>query len=314
MSTCTGNDFHKALIYIDPYGKPKFSNVAYTDDKGVATVAYPNQFCTAHTSAVYPNTDRAEFQPSTVKLTLGRGEPCLGNEGTMIITTSGDKFPSDLCYARIDDANNRFKSCGGCNVVYDGNNITYMTPTKRTGRNNYITAIGSILRTITEGEVDSYSSSEPMACDDYVVNRPNYSGVDIPDELGNNQPTGGQSFVCVSVSMIVSAGPQWSGSIGVRIPSRKTSSLTRPEIRMEEVNREGNVPVWVRPLSGVGSVDETFLLVDAVQVLGFISSSDYFHVFSPFVRFSGFDREHTYRIQDYSMSIRLYDTILNGPR
>lgn len=299
---------NKDLVYYNGDGDPRLRKCVYCMSDGVQTLAYPPQFCDAHTSSTYPKHDRLLWQASTLKVRTDN--LCLGNEGTLLI------YYPDGCgsWIEYDEDSETFTDGLSATCVKVPNGGVAMSLAGRADNAYMGYFVANPYVRYRNGSVGYTSTNDPVYADDFVIQRPDFTGVTIPDEFGYGQYSGSFSY------------PWVSGKVLVEIPSNfGLINDTNLYVRMLIAD---NAPNDHRPSRTFNDVladcsthcriaknwtadGRRFILFDILDKSGPVGGS-YSHVFTPYVFFHDTKQEKTsmvYKIHDMALSIRLVDTI-----
>lgn len=319
MSIVFNNNWHTAALVmgnidnLHPEGVPLFRRVYHTDANGERILAYPNQWCSAHSSS-YDEQVRQAFQPSDVQLKSGNF--CLGNEGTLVFSYKNGVRSK----AKFNASTKEGVSCSGCHAIGTTGGIMMSVTHQDDFDANAMatTIIRNNINTFHAGELDldELGSNPTCKADDFVHKIPYWSQFNPPDEYNNRQATGGESYTCISFSAIVSVPDGWGGSMRVYMPSGYNfSANTRPTNGIAQLCDFSTTGATTRLRPIRYSNNRWYYLLDAVQSGANVEPDKYTHIFVPYVWFSvnadsGF---FEFEIHDITMSVRLYDTIRSGP-
>lgn len=315
MSVLFESDYHKSLIRKVNPASPRYylDKCVYNDSNSVGTLAYPPLFCTEHTNQSYPQKSRAAFQPSSVAC---KGTNlCLSNEGTIIVYYGrhGDNSDVPLCFVGNSPNLNYARANVVTNVDRD---LIFVSPVLGNDPDIQIPPIFNWF--IANPGVYSYNGSVDASYfdDDFfgsrvILHRPDFTGVDIPDDFGTGQVTGGSSYACHSLTAVVKMPKSWPEPEVVFPSQSDVQTYLQVTMKFEDV--VGNwAAKHVRTIAEDG--DYVWYQIDAVMVSpGVLRSSNqyFYHQFFPyfFIQPSG----GRFYVYDMLWTIRLFDTIKSNP-
>lgn len=310
------------LVYVDGNGIPRLRKCIYSKDDQVVTLAYPPNYCDSHTSAVYPLQDRSLWDMSTLKYAYSPDSLCLGNEGTVMIA-----WPDGCwCGTQYDEASDVFTDgiwSTSTAFTYNGVRVVAMAIATRADNSQQGRFGGSdpFVR-YRNGVAGAVVPNSDIAADDFVFKRPDFTGVNIPDEFGYGQVSGGSSHAYVSGKILVEV-PAVFG-----IPNDNNMYVRMyAEVNVDGTHRPSRNfidSVIQNPLSVPHSrIAKTWAdggrwlaLIDVLYDAPVLPPTDeYLHLFCPYVFFKDLKQERTtmeYWIRDMALSVRLVDSIRIG--
>lgn len=299
------------LIHYDANDNPRLRRCVYCGADGAHTLAYPPQFCDAHTSIIYPEQDRTLWQPSTLK--VREDNLCLGNEGNLLIY-----YPNGCnCWIEYDEDAETFTDglAATCVKVPNGGVALSLAGLADNAYTLYFAANPYVR--YRNGTVGYTATNGPVYADDFVLQRPDFTGVNIPDEFNNGQTSGGSSYAYTSGKIIVEIPSDFglvndSNVYARLLVARNHPNDHRPTRTFEDVL--GDCSTHCRISKNWTENGRRFILFDILD-RSVVQSGAFTHVFMPYVFLHDTKQQKTsmvYRIHDIALSIRLVDSIRNG--
>lgn len=314
-------DYHtNALIYGTGSYRYWLRKCIYIDNQGYRCLASPNLFCPAYTHSSMPAKTREAFQPSSAR--CHDNNLCLSNEGTLLVYfKEGNRDDVEntawIAHANYKQQNATVTGVSGADVVDCGgwfcvSPIGFPSDDVRPFCRYFIR---QPLVGFSNGTVTIHDANQNMQATVFIMHRPDFSGVTIPDDFApaSQQSTGGASYACHSLRMIFKAPTAWGSNFSAAFPCKSDVPSSSP-VQDTILNVTLDTPTtYVKKVAEVGS--ETFWLLDAVCNSGVLhsGSTSYYHAWMPYLWVERPTCDGSVYIRDMHWTVRLYDTIKSNP-
>lgn len=315
-------DYHHAFIVAPNSGNIWLQKCIYRDSNGEMCLASPNLFCNAFTSTAYPERNRVNFQPSTIR--CHKDSFCLSNEGTLFMYFRTDTKPnmSDKPYIgfAMYSSSSRSVELNGNTTVIDfmsGGNYFAVSPINASDDSIYLSTMEFIKPTLTatyNGIESIVSSTGPLNAYELVLKRPSdLQRTDIPDDYNGWRPSSsyGSSYPYYSVRFIISTPSDWPQITQVLVPylmRQETTASIRYNFNDSRIAFKSPT-VYVKKIKDRYS--RSYWLVDVLcPAVGYLEvAASYYHAYIPYIVISNPPSSGELYIHDMQMTIRLTDSI-----
>lgn len=305
-------------------------------------VVQPNVYCPQYTNNLYPEMTRYDLEVSHSPAYLAQNNNglCLGNEGVTYVSakhTWGSHYTGyGLGYLELDTSKSGYNvmqaAYGGIHCMYDtsvgraivclseetvGSGSDFETFTTAWATHNNLVSAHHASR---DSFVEQYSDSLVPDVPSFTFKVPEWgstSALTPPDEYGRGRSTGGESYICTSVDILL------------RVYASNQSAYFTPAIVLgAEDNSQNLVPSYTMGQL-TGSMTNTFstfsvttsgegyrdLLIKGVRAQFGSTPTTYTHVYPPFlvIKPETSNVKYTFLIMDYRFNVRFYDSVCSNP-
>lgn len=297
------------LVYYDANGNPRFRRCCYTDSNGLNALAYPVHYCDGHTNRIYPNTDRTEWDVSTLQ--YKEDSPlCLGNKGTVMVF-----WPNGCgCFVSYNYGTSQFTDGANATVV-DYYGTICLSLAKIADNSRYIYFVDNPYSRYRNGTVGYTDPSDYIRADDFVFYNRDFSLDTIVDELGNGQASGGSSHPYLSAELLLEIPTDFQGEVIADAPAHNQPTDNRPSLRFSDyINPYSQLDIHNRIRHDWTHNGRRFVLMDLLSKKNVVQPTVYTHLFTPYVFFMDQVRTGTrsYAIRDMLLNYRIIDSIRSG--